>query len=460
MTAIVVLGMHRSGTSCLAGMLTAAGLASAGESVRGWDNRRGHHEMLDAVRLNEAVLAHSGGHWLSPPPRVRWTEEQARLRDRLLGTLVDGRPALLKDPRTLLVLPFWRAANVPFHVFGIVRHPVAVARSLESWRGTPLADGIALWLSHNRALEADQRQHRYPLIDFDRVPSAVVAAVADACARAGLQAEPARLAAAFDESLVHHDEGGAVDTVGHAEALGLHAELLARVAGTGIRAERRPFPRAQLTASAQHLERGQVDEAMAAIADALVGCADPVAVLVPAVTLLIRHRCYQPARALIDSQRGSIDAAFAHLLRGKVLLAAGNPSAAAEQLIVACAAPEPLFQARHLLPQALRQAGRHIEARASLAQVADHALYPHGPLATLAEWAWLDGDLVAAALHLDQAIAAAPVHRRGRLRTRRAELLLALGDSRGARAHLEQALSEDPGYTRAQSVLDTLLPPR
>ena len=76
--------MHRSGTSCLAGMLAAGGLASAGDAVRNWDNARGHHEMLDAVRLNEAVLAHSGGHWLSPPAEVRWTDEQAAARDRLL----------------------------------------------------------------------------------------------------------------------------------------------------------------------------------------------------------------------------------------------------------------------------------------------------------------------------------------------------------------------------------------
>src|SRR6476646_1918634 len=96
-SAIVVLGMHRSGTSCLAGMLAAGALASAGEAVRNWDNARGHHEMLDVVRLDEAVLAHSGGHWLSAPTAVRWTDEHARARDRLLEARVVGRPALLKD---------------------------------------------------------------------------------------------------------------------------------------------------------------------------------------------------------------------------------------------------------------------------------------------------------------------------------------------------------------------------
>jgi NAD(P)-dependent dehydrogenase (short-subunit alcohol dehydrogenase family) len=53
-------------------------VASAGEAVRNWDNARGHHEMLDLVRLNERVLAHSGGHWLSPPSEVQWTPAGAR----------------------------------------------------------------------------------------------------------------------------------------------------------------------------------------------------------------------------------------------------------------------------------------------------------------------------------------------------------------------------------------------
>ena len=48
--AIVVLGMRRSGTESPSPvMLAAGGLASAGDSLRNWDNTRGHHEMFDVV---------------------------------------------------------------------------------------------------------------------------------------------------------------------------------------------------------------------------------------------------------------------------------------------------------------------------------------------------------------------------------------------------------------------------
>src|SRR5262249_17405866 len=131
----------------------------------------------------------------------------------------------------------------------------------------------------------------------------------------------------------------------------------------------------------------------------------------------------------------------------------GDAVAAVRHLEMACAQANPLFQARHLLPQALRAAGRHVDARAALRQVASAALYPHGPLATLAEWSWLDGARSDALAEMQQAIAAAPLHRRGRMRTRRAEWLIEQGDREAARRELVEAIEEDPGYGRSRDVL-------
>ena len=294
MTAIIVLGMHRSGTSCLAGMLAAGGLASAGDAVRNWDNARGHHEMLDAVRLDEQVLAHSGGHWLSPPAAVRWTDEHAAMRDRLLRAQIDGRPALLKDPRMLLTLPFWRASEVPFHVIAIVRHPLAVARSLESWRGTPLADGIALWSAHNRALAGDRARYGYPLIDFDAPKPDVVAAVIAACRAFAPVFDEAALAAAYEEHLVHHDDGDAPVVPGLADAVALYREL-----GGSSSAARRAFPRSELAELERLLGAGEIAAAVARAREALASIADAAAVMVPVVTSLLRHRAHDAAAALI-----------------------------------------------------------------------------------------------------------------------------------------------------------------
>lgn len=453
MTAFVVLGMHRSGTSCLAGMLAAAGLASAGTSVRNWDNARGHFEALSAVRLNEAVLAHSGGHWLSSPSSLRWTDEHAALRDCLLSESINGLPALLKDPRTLLCLPFWRATTVPFHTIGIVRHPLAVARSLEAWRGTPLAEGVSLWLAHNRILAADVQSAGYPLIDFERSKADVVDAVYAVCQRFGYTVERERLNDAYAETLVHHDpdEAPAIPDLDAAVAL-----YQAMTGNRGPREHRRAYPRAEVAQAQTYVAEGNLIAAVTAAEAALVASADPVAVLAPLVSAFLRRRAFAAAQHLIDHQRERLADDVAHLLRGKVLLASGDAVSAALELTAACAVPEPYFQARHLLPHALREAGRRAEACAALATVARMALYPHGPLATLAEWHWLDGDQAAALHQLAEAITAAPHHRRGRLRTRRAEWLRERGAVTEARRELADALIEDPAYTRAAEVLASL----
>lgn len=434
-SAIVVLGMHRSGTSCLAGMLAAGGLASAGQAVRNWDNARGHHEMLDLVRLDEAVLAHSGGHYLAPPAEVRWTDAHAAERDRLLRASIDGKPALLKDPRMLLVLPFWRASSVPFRAIGIVRHPLAVARSLESWRGMPLVEGVALWTAHARALLEDRAQHGYPVVDFDAPRDAMIDAVA---AFAGGERE--RLAAAYEAQLVHHDAGEAPAIAGLDDALALHRQLV----GEAV-AVRPAFPRALVDAGMH----GDLEAARAALATV----DDAAAVLVPIVTALVRQRAFERARSLIDETAPRIDEGLAHLLRAK---ATEHAAAALPHLEAACAVASPLFQAKQLLPQALRAAGRPAEARVALRSLATAALYPHGPLSTLAEWSWLDGDREGALAEMAEAIEAAPLHRRGRLRTRRAEWLLARGDVDAARAELERAIVEDPGYRRSRDVLESI----
>jgi Flp pilus assembly protein TadD len=457
--AVVVLGMHRSGTSCLAGMLAAGGVATAGHAVRNWDNARGHHEMLDVVRLDEAVLAHSGGHWLSPPREVRWTDEHAAARDRILGARIDGRPALLKDPRMLLVLPFWRASAVPFHVIGIVRHPLAVARSLESWRETPLAEGVALWAAHDRVLADDHARRGYPLVDFEQPRAAVVAMVEAACQSLGLPFDAAALAAAYEEQLVHHDDADAPPVAGLDEAIALYLQLAARVTAPMGAASTRAspaFPRSELARFTQLARDGEVAAALEHARAAIAAIPDAAAVLVPVVTALVRQRGFAAARALITEHAARLDEGLGDLLQGKVLLAQGDAAAAIAHLEAARTVAHPFFQARHLLPQALRAAGRHAEARTAMQHVIAAALYPHGPLATLAEWSWADGARGDALAWMQQAIAAAPPHRRGRLRTRRAEWWIAVGDTEAARRELVQAIDEDPAYGRSRDVLARL----
>ena len=455
---VVVLGMHRSGTSCIAGMLVAHGLTPPGNVVRNWDNERGHFEATRAVRLNEAVLAHSGGHWLSPPAKVCWTAEHAAERDVLLAC----PGTLLKDPRTLLTLPFWRASTLPMRMIGIVRAPLAVARSLSSWRQMPLVDGMALWQAHNRTLlQAHRELDAFPLLDFDQSESAFLTAVEVAFARLGIPADAELVRQSYVRELVHHD--ACTDTpatfspatfspaAGEVEAL--HADLRRRCLGAGSTdngTASRAFPWAELLALRVALAAGNHPEATIQALRACAAPGDPAAVAVPVIADLVRAGRVAAARQVLAILTARLNPALGDLLAGKIALAGGDAQVAVACFTRACAVPEPFWEARQLLPHALRRAGERDAARAAQVALVPDALYPHGILATLAEWAWADDDQVAALEWSQQAITAAPSRRRGRLRTRRAAWLRQRGDSASAERELSLALEEDPRFFAAK----------
>jgi hypothetical protein len=170
---VSVMGMHRSGTSCLAGALQEAGL-HCGETSKGDPyNARGNRENLAIRYLHNDVLEASGGDWSHPPDRLVYTTEHEERRDQLIAGFAAGaRHWTFKDPRTLLALPFWRATGQELVLVGIFRHPLRVARSLASRDAMSLTmeHGISLWVAHNRILLELHRADPFPLLCFDDPP--------------------------------------------------------------------------------------------------------------------------------------------------------------------------------------------------------------------------------------------------------------------------------------------------
>ncbi len=70
MTAIAILGMHRSGTSCLAGSLQQAGLYLGEVVEQAPHKKRGNRESLVIRSLNDRLLEENGGAWDSPPIEI------------------------------------------------------------------------------------------------------------------------------------------------------------------------------------------------------------------------------------------------------------------------------------------------------------------------------------------------------------------------------------------------------
>ncbi len=156
---ICVLGMHRSGTSAIAGILGLLG-AYLGEpedvEACAPDNPTGFWEARGFREINDALLERRGGSWRNIPQLDQDWERAADLADlrsraeELYRETFAPRPLWAwKDPRTCLTLPFWQAVIPSQQYLVIVRDPLSVAASLAARDGLDLASSLQLWLAYN-----------------------------------------------------------------------------------------------------------------------------------------------------------------------------------------------------------------------------------------------------------------------------------------------------------------------
>ncbi len=69
---VFVLGMHRSGTSCLAGCLETCGLHLGDVRRTGRYNAKGYFELADLVQLHDQILGLNRSSWHNPPALCRY----------------------------------------------------------------------------------------------------------------------------------------------------------------------------------------------------------------------------------------------------------------------------------------------------------------------------------------------------------------------------------------------------
>lgn len=162
---VVVLGMHRSGTSATAGVLARLGITPPAQLMAAAPmNARGFYESEPVTAFNEDLMTHLGTTWfdLGVLPEgwaealdQEWCDRGAAVLDAEFGEVDVG---VLKDPRICRLLPFWlrvfaQSGRSPLFVC-IHRPPLEVAGSLQKWWDFSLEFGEALWLRY--ALEAER----------------------------------------------------------------------------------------------------------------------------------------------------------------------------------------------------------------------------------------------------------------------------------------------------------------
>jgi hypothetical protein len=177
--AIIVLGMHRSGTSLLTRGLQGLGVFLGDDFLGAQpDNPTGYWENRITLDLNERLLAELGlswesisliedAQWQRPEVQALSTEAAAYLQSCFMHHSLWG----FKDPRTIRLLPFWRAV---FHRLGVddryvvaIRNPLGVATSLLKRQGMAPATSHMLSLVYVVPYLNEIAQKAFVVTDYD-----------------------------------------------------------------------------------------------------------------------------------------------------------------------------------------------------------------------------------------------------------------------------------------------------
>ncbi|HUZ14608.1 MAG TPA: sulfotransferase [Gaiellaceae bacterium] len=179
--ALVVLGMHRSGTSALARVLSLLGARLPDNLLTGDDtpgNPLGFWEPARVVELHEELLGASGRTWFDLEPFTpEWFTSDlvlsyvSRLADVVREEYAKAPLLVVKDPRISRLVPLWlevfeRLDIEPLFVIAL-RNPLEVAASHAQRDQFRFPLSLLLWLRHMLDAEAATRGHQRVVVSYD-----------------------------------------------------------------------------------------------------------------------------------------------------------------------------------------------------------------------------------------------------------------------------------------------------
>lgn len=183
MDAVIVLGMHRSGTSSVTGALSKLGgtlpkrlMASNAANAAGYFESKSiqqfNDDLLGAVNSNWLDWQKFDQSWYGTAEAERYLQ---RAQDLFVAEFAGGELAVLKDPRICRLAPFWlkvlKRSTISSGVAMPVRSPLEVAQSLKTRNGLAIANGAMLWLRHVLDAEFETRNARRSIFLWDQFRS-------------------------------------------------------------------------------------------------------------------------------------------------------------------------------------------------------------------------------------------------------------------------------------------------
>jgi hypothetical protein len=226
---VVVLGMHRSGTSLTTGILNALGVTLSEDLMPATQyNAMGYFESVTIAAIHDSLLTALGSSWkgsesLTPFPDHWWTLPavlgfKRQLLD-LVRTETETTPGVwgFKDPRTARLLPLWDQIFKELHLNPrfvlVVRHPREVAKSLFSREMVNPIYAELLWLEHYVDILKFLGARVNAIVDYRRWFSQPIEQATEMIAELGFDVPSQNVLQTVVDRYVagelrHHDSGG------------------------------------------------------------------------------------------------------------------------------------------------------------------------------------------------------------------------------------------------------------
>jgi hypothetical protein len=178
---ILVLGMHRSGTSALTGALGLCGGALPGDLMSASkDNMKGFFESARIVEFHDKLLDAFGSRWDDPlPVRPAFFDTPEAINASLELTNILSQefsvhaPLVIKDPRMCKLLPVWVEALdlLDWRSVAVLplRHPLEVAASLQRRNALDEHHSLAMWMHHTLLVERATRAMPRAFVLYDEL---------------------------------------------------------------------------------------------------------------------------------------------------------------------------------------------------------------------------------------------------------------------------------------------------
>ena len=157
---LIVLGMHRSGTSGVTRLLNLSGAWFGNDEIAtepNEENPKGFWERRDVRAVCDGLLRGAGFDWwkiadfsIDRIPQDVLAEQRDAFA-KILDELESHRPWVVKEPRLCLLLPVLLPLLEDPVCIHVTREPLEVAQSMHARGDMPVQTGLALWEAYSLA---------------------------------------------------------------------------------------------------------------------------------------------------------------------------------------------------------------------------------------------------------------------------------------------------------------------